>query len=72
VLPTLSFVLSVGRGRRNILFGVTGAAVDDGAGSSVVVVLALVNDLDLVGNRTLAFEAVLIGDFVVLSTDEGR
>lgn len=70
MLPTLTFVLSVGRGRLKSLLGVTDLAVDED-GTSVVVVKR-VNDFALVGYKTLLFEAVLIDDFVVFSTDDGR
>lgn len=70
MLPTVTLVLSVGRGRRRFRFGVTEAAVDDGV--SVVVDVTRGMPLDLVGYKTVLLEAVLIGDFVVLLTDDGR
>lgn len=69
MLPTLVFVLSVGRGLRKFRFGVTEANVEDG--DSVVVVEGREKAF-LAGNRTLLLDAVLTGDFVVFPTDDGR
>lgn len=71
MLPTLIFVLSVGRGRRRPRFGETEARVVGGGCASVEVVVR-VGPLVRVGNKTLGLEAALIGGFVVLSTADGR
>lgn len=69
MLPTFVLVFSVGLGLRRLLFVVTETASDD-VGTSVVEITrgALVR----AENKAPFLEADLMGDFVVLLTDDGR